>query len=444
MKKKDASFWSDIKTLDERLKKDPESFCFARLSEIYLKVGLVADALHTARSGVARHPGYLAGQRALGLACNASGLHDEARAILEHVTAAIPEDVDAQKVLAGLHVASGDLDAAIRAYATVLEFRPEDKVSSTELESLRQAGGTYPPVFRSVVPSVPPVFAAVAAKVDEDIIELSESDIYEELAEEASAETSAFGSGIAMSSERHDPLSTLTLAELYEKQGFSSKALDIYRTLLADDPTNVQLLAKLAELEGGEIVDESGADDESLVDFEEEAELSVPESFDDTSGAIETEISPEAAEFSSDDFTPEISGSEVTEPVAEFSTDDFEPMQAEVPVEPVSDFVAEAFESEQVPDSMASSTEPEPFAAETFEASSVDIPVTTEFQEFEAVAEVPASTFDSDFSVPDMSDMTAKTIESAAFAPLAHKSADNVLETLDSWLENIRRIKACR
>ena len=66
MKKKDSSSWSEIKSLDERLAREPDSFCFARLSEIYLKVGLVADALHTARQGVAKHPGYLAGQRALG------------------------------------------------------------------------------------------------------------------------------------------------------------------------------------------------------------------------------------------------------------------------------------------------------------------------------------------------------------------------------------------
>ena len=126
--KKDASFWSDIKSLDERLKKDPQSFCFARLSEIYLKVGLVADALHTARTGVAKHPGYLAGQRALGMACNASGLQDECRTILERVTAAMPEDVEAQKILAGLYVTNGDHESAIRIYETVLEFRPDDRL----------------------------------------------------------------------------------------------------------------------------------------------------------------------------------------------------------------------------------------------------------------------------------------------------------------------------
>ena len=34
--------------------------------------------------------------------------------------------------------------------------------------------------------------------------------------------------------------------------------------------------------------------------------------------------------------------------------------------------------------------------------------------------------------------------EPANFAPLHDQSADNALNTLDAWLENIRRIKACR
>ncbi len=425
MKKKDASFWSDIKTLDERLKKDPESFCFARLSEIYLKVGLVADALHTARAGVARHPGYLAGQRALGLACNASGLQDEARAILGHVTAAIPEDVDAQKILADLHVTSGDLDSAIRAYATVLEFRPDDKIASTELEALRQAGGTYPPVSRPEAIVAPPVFATIAIEEDEEIIELSDSDVYEEQIEETVAESSEFGSGIAVPSDRHDPLSTLTLAELYEKQGFISKALDIYRSILSDDPANAQLLAKVAELEGGAPEAENVTEDEALTDFEEETEITERVYSAAASGAVESDVLPAVAESSEDEFIFEAPALENTESVSESGVD--------VP-EPISGFDATAFESEQVSDFNADSFEPETISAETFDTVTPDIPVSEESE----------STVMSDFSVPAMSDMAAHTVEPTAFAPLANQSADNVLETLDSWLENIRRIKACR
>ncbi|MGB9082541.1 MAG: hypothetical protein WCD00_14690 [Desulfuromonadaceae bacterium] len=88
-----ASFWTDIKDLEGRLAKSPGSFCFARLSDVYLKVGLVDDALHVARQGVMKHPRYLSGQRALSLACYAKGANDEARAALRLVTEAMPEDV---------------------------------------------------------------------------------------------------------------------------------------------------------------------------------------------------------------------------------------------------------------------------------------------------------------------------------------------------------------
>ena len=49
--------------------------------------------------------------------------------------------------------------------------------------------------------------------------------------------------------DHHDPLSTLTLAELYEQQGFIAKALDIYRTILADDPANAAAPGQDCQLE---------------------------------------------------------------------------------------------------------------------------------------------------------------------------------------------------
>jgi hypothetical protein len=122
------------------------------------------------------------------------------------------------------------------------------------------------------------------------------------------------------SPDHHDPLSTLTLAELYEQQGFIVKALDIYRTILADDPANAQLQAKIA--------------------------------------ALENQVS-------------------AVQPAAE------------QPATPDLD------------------DEQEPFA---FAAS----------------------------------ELLPTPVETQDFSPLVHNQADNVVGTLDSWLENIRRIKACR
>ena len=349
MKKKDASFWSDIKTLDERLQREPDSFCFARLSEIYLKVGLVADALHTARTGVAKHPGYLAGQRALALACNASGLSGESRDLLEQVTAAMPEDVDAQKILASLYVAAGDTSSAIRTYRTVLDFRPDDKGSIVELEALQHGSATCSSELSTS--SLIDMSSASFDDTEDEIIELSVTDIVEEPSEGETKEELFLDSG-AVAPVHHDPLSTLTLAELYEQQGFLPKALAIYRTILADDPINTQLLAKISQLEGSEPALESPRI-EAVADFEEEPDFS------------------------------------------------------------------------------------EPIAIE-------DIPVSLESNFFEPVIECTADVVEAELSVSGVCDDVPTPLESKAFAPFAHKAADNVLDTLDGWLENIRRIKACR
>ncbi|MEI6206215.1 MAG: hypothetical protein WCP20_05500 [Desulfuromonadales bacterium] len=250
MQQDSASFWTDIKTLEEQLAKSPDSYCFARLSEVYLKVGLVDDALHTARQGVAWHPGYLAGQRALAMACHDKGLTDECLTALKRVTEALPEDHKSQKMLGRLSAESGDHAAARLAFKTVLEFDPDDKECLMELDALERSGGTSQA-------------ETVSGKDDDEIIELLEC--IEEL-EECDEDESVFEfeeSGripevqipdqttgiVSITESRHDPLATGTLAELYASQGFTLKALEIYRSVLSDDPNNKTVGARIAELE---------------------------------------------------------------------------------------------------------------------------------------------------------------------------------------------------
>ena len=109
-----ASFWADIRNYEERLAQNPDSYLFSRLSDAYLKLNLVDDALHTARRGVEKFPVYVAGQRSLALACYAKGLMDESRQALEAVVAATPEDAESQRILGRLLVAAGDPEGARR------------------------------------------------------------------------------------------------------------------------------------------------------------------------------------------------------------------------------------------------------------------------------------------------------------------------------------------
>jgi tetratricopeptide (TPR) repeat protein len=264
-----STFWTDIKDLEERLAKFPDSLCFARLSEVYLKVGLVDDALHVARQGVIKHPRYLAGQRALSLACLAKGLNDEALTALMLVTEALPEDISSQKLLGRLFFEAGAYDAARQVFMTVLEFAPDDTESRIELQSLERSTG---------------MTASAHEADDEDVIEdleiLEEPDIPED--DQPESEPGFQESPPALNTmpvPLNDPLSTGTLAELYVKQGFIHKALEIYRAILADNPADrvvAERVVELETLEAGSPEPVTENDNAFEVETEDESAFSVP------------------------------------------------------------------------------------------------------------------------------------------------------------------------
>lgn len=260
-----SSLSAEIQVLEERLAISPDSFCFAKLSELYLKQGWLDQALSVARQGVARHPAYLAGQRALALACHAKGLHDECLALLRHLTSALPEDQEAQKLLGRLSSGIGDRETARRAYRTVLEFYPRDVESRLELQSLGGSG------------ALDLSLTSLDADDDEEIIEdleiLEELDVLEEDQPDdrfpLQAMITKSASPIPTAEAQHDPLSTATLAELYVSQGFIHKALDIYRGILADNPVNGAVSARVAELEQlAQATEPSPPSDEDLYEDE--------------------------------------------------------------------------------------------------------------------------------------------------------------------------------
>ncbi len=233
-------FWADIKNYEERLARNPDSLFFARLAEVYLKVGLVDDALHTARTGVAKFPAYVSGQRVLAQACHVKGLVEEGRQALEKVVAALPEDAEAQKMLGRLLTEAGEIVAARRAFGTALEFNPDDAECRLELDALERSSESRMAVGTFVA----------AESGDEEIIEdieiidIDEADLLEEFEDE---DLTAPVCGAI--SEHEDPLSTATLAELYVQQGHVDKALEIYRAVSADGHPGKNFQSRIAELE---------------------------------------------------------------------------------------------------------------------------------------------------------------------------------------------------
>jgi hypothetical protein len=255
--------------------------------------------------------------------------------------------------------------------------------------------------------------------LEEEIIELTESDIYEEVSE-TEPDVSVAPVGASVPHDQHDPLSTLTLAELYEKQGYLAKACDIYRTLLTGDPGNPVLRDRIARLAGTEAVQEEIQEEAEESAFDEDFEF------------------PETSEF---EEAPVPLAPALLESVPE-PADTVEAAEAE-------SSVFEAFEEEQtvvesqlfeaVPEltEVAAAAEPEETVAEAVEEDQVSFESPLVEASPELIADGAAEQFSVFEDVPT-------PVESAEFAPLAHKTADNVVETLEGWLENIRRIKACR
>lgn len=274
MQSSTESFWSEIKNYEERLKSDPTSYCFAPLAEVYLRAGLLDDALAVSRAGVLRYPGYVAGQMALARACHQKGLIDECRRSLEEVASAVPDHAEAQRLLARLYAESGQVQAACQALKTLLDFCPGEVTARIELESLQRR------------------LAELPHDDDLDLIELTEADIFEEYEDvdqlvtpikpaiaTAAAVVENPWSGVtttfqptseleavwalpeqqlaATTPVEQDPLSTVTLAELYVSQGFLDKAIEIYRKVVVLEPQNQEAVDRLAGLESAEVVAEA-------------------------------------------------------------------------------------------------------------------------------------------------------------------------------------------
>lgn len=250
MQQDSSSFWTEIRDYEAQLAKKPDSFCFAKLSEIYRAVGLLDDALQTAQQGVDRHPAYLAGLRALALACYAKGLNGECQTALQQVTAAFPEDAQAQKLLGRLCAEQGNLSVARQAYRTALEFVPDDVECRMELEALERSGS-----FELSEPA--------PESDDEEILEnLEIVEDEDDFGDEDQDETGVYVPESSVATipvsvtvtHTSDPLSTVTLAELYVTQGFTHKALEIFRSILSADPGNSLIRARIAALELQDLV----------------------------------------------------------------------------------------------------------------------------------------------------------------------------------------------
>jgi len=149
----------EIRRLSDILAKDPDSIVFASLAQLYLRQGMVNEAIKMCLNGLKKHPSYLKGHRVLAEAYQKNGM---------------------------VHSAKGE-------YEKILELNPQDEEAKTQLESAfwerREAEVSQPEPGPSLEDKAVEVSFA-EGKVEEPMATPREVEIEEEpsvVAEDASA-----------------------------------------------------------------------------------------------------------------------------------------------------------------------------------------------------------------------------------------------------------------
>jgi len=211
----------------------PESRSFAPLADAYHRAGRNEEAIELLHSGTVRHPDYLSALVLLADCYEALERTEEASAIFARVLSQDEENIRALEHQASQSIQQGALgkaaalveklrqidpwDATIRRLSAQLQQAPA--APSLELPMDPPRAGEFQSTIRLPKPG-PQSGAAVPPVIEPNV---------------AAAPSS-------------DELSTLTLAQIYESQGYLQKALTIYERLLQQHPGNAQVGQRLDEL----------------------------------------------------------------------------------------------------------------------------------------------------------------------------------------------------
>lgn len=242
--KNDAPLPPEINKYLSILSKDPNSIVFAPLAEAYRKAGMLDEAIATAKDGLQLHPNYLSGLVALGRAYYDKGMLREAEAELEQVVKIAPDNIIAANILAEIRQSSGEgKPQAVPIQESTAPNTPvvsqpvggndEDveEIEPLELEEVTEDQDDLGAVF------APDFFQseAIPSESETPVLENPSADEESEIIQEEE---------VAPKKE----ITTETIAELYIKQGYIDRAIDIYQTLCDAQPENEEIKKKLANL----------------------------------------------------------------------------------------------------------------------------------------------------------------------------------------------------
>ena len=268
---------NSIAKLEKAFRRDPDSPHFARLADHYLKRGRTERALELCQKGCASFPDYATGFIVLSKCYEKRGDLEEAREAMGQALRLDPENPSGYKRLAHLFEQLGvtplvlqslrqaayldPFDASLAKRinhfagqthqdAPTPEPEPEELVASAAAQTL-DAKAVQPQALPPPQPSEDEDRDALYGDTDDSELfrllqEIEEKKGPEPVPTPAEPPTPADSEPSAPKSKR---IATMTLAEIYTTQGLTQKAIETYRELLDQEPTNTIIRSKLASLE---------------------------------------------------------------------------------------------------------------------------------------------------------------------------------------------------
>jgi len=191
-----ALYWSS---------RDPEGLAFAPLAKALSKRGDIRQAVDLLSDGISRHPNFATGHVIAAGVYSDQGMMDEADSAARRTLDLDPEN-----------------SVALAIRSKIIGERGADETKSVSDKFI----GTDPGVVKDSIVSDRLERQVVEARAQ--LPDMSEEDPHTDL---------------------HEPVHTRTLAELYMSQGFSTKALDVYRYLRLKQPDAEDLALRISELE---------------------------------------------------------------------------------------------------------------------------------------------------------------------------------------------------
>jgi len=257
-----SSLLGKIAAYTEILVKDPRSTIFVSLAEAYRKMGMFEDSRQIIAKGLELHPDFSPAHIVLArVLCQIEEFEASATSFKRALDLA-PESLAAYVGFARVQILLGQEEEARALLLRARELSPAD------------------PIINKLLLSLPEQNTVLDDANTETPILVSEAD------------------------KNSAPLVSVTLAELYLKQGLRSEALKVYQDLSIQSPNDLDLRRKIKELENEiDVVGISDNDQENINKIDDaDHELTQPEVDSETQTEVGEPSRKQGIQLSPDDI----------------------------------------------------------------------------------------------------------------------------------------------